>query len=257
MKKPVPNGKLALIKERIALPTSYSVTAAAEEFRNEIVLKARDVTAIDSALANTEAGEVCRDIRRHLKAVEDMRKELTLPLLDCQRLLKSLADDHILPLKDELARIELLATGWQLAENKRVEDARRAQEAEIARLEQERLAALAKLAQEAAAVAPAGQPDDEEAWHREQEAKKALDAVAAAKLAVQVAPPPVAQKARGQQMRQVLRYEVLDIAAVYAARPELCEVSIKPAAVLATCDPRFPVPGLKLWHEDKAIFTTR
>ncbi len=249
--------KLALIKEKIALPATYSATAAAEQFRNDLVLKAQDVQLIGSSIANEQAANVCRDIRRHLKAVEDTRKTLTAPLLDAQRLIKGVADDHVQPLKDELTRLEGLATGWQLAEQKRVEAEERARQEEIARLEKEKIEAEARAAQEAASVAPAGAVDDEEASNREQAAKREAEALAAQQRAVIVAPAPELVKARGQRMQRVLRYEVLDIRAVYAARPELCSVEIKPAAVLATCDPALPVPGLKLWWEEKTTFTTR
>jgi hypothetical protein len=248
--------KLVLVKEKITLPRTYSITGEAEDARNVLVLKAQDVAKVDSPLANTEAGEVCRDIRKHLKSVEATRQELTAPLLEGQRLLKALSDDHIEPLKAELSRIEGLATAFQLAEQERIAKEERERLAEVARLETERQAAIQK-AQETLVEAPAGSPDDEAAYEQSRQAQAQADALADQQRALLTQPVPAVQKARGQQTRKVLKYEVLDIKAVYAARPELCTLEIKPSAVLATCDPAYPIVGLRLWWEDKSVFTTK
>lgn len=245
---------MKLVKEKIVLPDSYSITSGAEESRNALVLKAQELAAITSVESQSQAADICRDIRQHLKTVENTRKELTAPLLEGQRLLMALSNDHTQPLKDELARIEGLATTFQLSEQQRVKAEEDARQAEIARLNKERLEAIAA---SQPVIAPAGAVDDEEAYNASRQAAAEADALAVQQRAVIVAPMPVVQKARGQQLRKVLRYEVLDIRAVYAARPELCGLEIKPSAVLATCDPAMQVPGLRLWWEEKATFTTR
>lgn len=68
---------------------------------------------------------------------------------------------------------------------------------------------------------------------------------------------PSAARATGQQFKRVFKYEVLDIHAVYLARPELCKLEIKASAVNATCVPEIPVPGLKMSWQNVALFTTR
>ena len=81
---------------------------------------------------------------------------------------------------------------------------------------------------------------------KEQELAKAASEVQV----VLAAPLPTKAKATGSTLRQMLRFEVLDIRAVYQARPELCTIEIKKSAVQATCVPEIPVPGLKLWYEN-------
>lgn len=68
-----------------------------------------------------------------------------------------------------------------------------------------------------------------------------------------------AARARGQQLKQVLRWEVTDIDALYKSRPDLCRIEPKASAIQASCVPGMPnLPfGLRLWWEDKATFTTR
>ena len=65
------------------------------------------------------------------------------------------------------------------------------------------------------------------------------------------APPPEKARAIGASTRRVVRWEVLDVRALYAARPELCTLEAKASAINATCFPEMPVPGLRLWWEDK------
>lgn len=68
-----------------------------------------------------------------------------------------------------------------------------------------------------------------------------------------------AARAQGQQLRQMLRWEVTDLMALVAARPDLCKIEPKASAIQATCVPEMPnlPPGLKLWWENKTSFTTR
>lgn len=240
-----------LIKESITLPAAYSVTGDAEEYRNALVLRAGQVTAVTSAAQNEQAGVVVREIRKHVKDVEAMRQTLTKPLLDAQRLLKSLADDHVTPLTVEISRIERLATDFQESERRRVAEEERKRQEEFTRLETQRLAAEAKATEAAQKMNTPKQLDA---------AVKAEEIAAQAEAKVQTllaAPMPTLQRAKGQAMKQYLRWEVTDIKALYAARPELCNVEPKPAAIQSTCVPEIPVPGLKLWWENKATFSSR
>ncbi len=242
---------MKLIEETIVLPAQYSATAESEELRNALVLKSRKVTQITTASENAEAGQAVRNLRTHIKGVEAVRVELTKPLLEGQRLLKALADDHCSPLKDEVARVEALATNYMEAEQRRVAAAEALRRKQFEEAEAKRIAAE-EAARKAAEkmTTPAGLAKAEKL-----EAKAIASEAAVQTIIAQ--PRPEMIKAKGQSMKQVLKYEVLDIRAVYAARPELCTIEIKPSAVLSTCVPEFPVPGMKLWYENKATFASR
>lgn len=124
------------------------------------------------------------------------------------------------------------------------------EEAELARLEAER--------KQAEADAKARKLQEE------RDARAADDAARVGAMQQQAddllrQPLPEAARAEGQSVREVLRFEVVDIKAVYAARPELCKIEIKPSAVNAVVFPvkganaankdETTVPGLRLWME--------
>ncbi len=252
---------MKLIKEIILLPPAYSADAESEENRNKLALRAQSITQITTAAENDIARCCAVDIRKHSKLVEAIRVELTAPLLNAQRQLKSLADDHLGPLTAELSRLERLATNFQEQERRRVQLEEQRRQEEIVRLERERLELEAKAAELAAKA------------NTEKQLDKAIAAetVAIAKneqvMAAVMAPPPVVARASGQQFKKVVRYEVTDLKKLYAARPELCNLEIKPSAVNATCMPfgnatfdqpdTEQVPGLKLWWENKTTFSSR
>jgi len=193
-----------------------SIDGEAEERRNELALEARKITSIATATENDTARNIAVEIRTHVKEVEAARVSLTKPLLDGQRMLKKLSDDHIAPLEAELQRLQRLATVFLEAEQVRVA-------AEMkARLE---LAAEAKTDADFAVIANEAMPAE--------------------------------AQAQGQTLRKVLKWEVTDLRALYLARPELCKLEAKASAINVSCVPEMPVPGLKLWWQNAATFTTR
>ena len=244
---------MQLITTQVILPQSLSIDGEIEQVRNELALQAISIKQIISADQNNEAAAIARSIRLHLKECETSRVEFTKPLLDLQRIAKAVVDTHIQPLKDELARLEGLGTNWMLAERRRVaaEEQQRQEsyhKAEAARLEAERKAQAAT----ARAKTEAG----------EDLAVKAVDKANAAAIKVQeiiAAPMPSTQRAKGQSVKQELCWEVTDIHALAAARPDLVRMEPNAAGIKSTCVPNMPnlPPGLRLWWEDKATFTTK
>ncbi len=172
---------LNLVKNPIPPVPLAAISESAELERNALATLGLEIQSITCAGENSQARDVCVAIRNHLKAVEAARTELTKPLLDGQRMLKRLADDHVEPLKAELDRIERLATKFAIE-------------------------------QEARAAADAKARMD-----------LAKEATTEADFAMVVNEPVVAaQKAQGQQLKQILRWEVTDIHALWCGwRPML------------------------------------
>lgn len=243
----------SLIKETIKLPVTYSVSGGAEERRNELALRGRGITTITTAAANEEAGAVVREMRAYVKSVEDMRVILTKPLLDGQRLLKALADDHVGPLKDEITRIERTGFAFVQAERRRIEEEERKRQEAFAKAEQERVEAEQKAAAAARKLA-----DDESKRNVNAVAKAEVKVIAAEEKvqAIIAAPPPEVARVAGQKVRKTLKYEVTDINALVKARPELCKIEAKASAINATCTPEMPnpPPGLRLWWEESTTY---
>jgi hypothetical protein len=196
----------------------FAVTPEAEERRNVLAESASTIRAVTTAAENLAARNVAVEIRTYLKDVEAIRTQLTRPLRDATALLKTVADDHVAPLAAELERLERIATAFAVAERTRAE------------------------AEEKARLDLAAEAKTEEQFQ-----------------AVMAEPTAAARVARGQQLRKVLRWEVTDIAALVKARPDLCKIEPKGSAIQAVCIPEMPnlPPGLKLWWEEKTVFTTR
>ncbi len=234
-----------LIRETITLPTLYSVPADSETARNELLSRARENTTITTSAEQNSAVECARHIRAALKDVEDTRTTLKKPLLDAGRQVDALAKDFVAPLTSELNRIERLVTNFQQAEQRRVAEEEAKRRAEIERLERERVAR--EVAARKAAEAITNEAELAAAIKVEEEARAAAEQ----QQAVIRAPLPEAAMAGGTSTRKVMRWEVTDLRALYAARPELCTIEAKASAINATCVPEMPVPGLKMWWEDK------
>lgn len=243
---------MQLIKEQINVPQLFSVDLEAEERRNDLIVASLSNTQVTNAAEQAVAVTNAREIRTYIKSVEDTRLELARPLIDAQKLLKSLADEHVGPLKEEMSRVERLVTQYQRAESDRVERERQAQIRAYEEAERKRIAAEEAAQKAAEKVNTQGQLD--RAIVKEQAAQDAAQAVQA----VLSAPLPTVNKAKGAALRKVLKWEVTDIFALVKARPDLCKIEAKGSAIQSTCVPEMPnlPPGLRLWWEDATSFRT-
>lgn len=281
---------LQLIKETITVtPFTYSVPEETDRALAELRASAEEITQIATPEQNAIAGQVAKRLRQTIKDIEAVRLERSRPLDAAKDKLIELERSRTVPLKQLCDGIEALGKQFIESERRRVAEEERKRQEEIARLERERIAKeqaieeerlkaereRQRLADEAAAKAAAiknkAKREAFEAEQRrmaEERAKKdaedeqarieAANAAEIASRAAIVAPLPEVQRTRGQTVKKVLRWEVTDIAALYAARPDLCKpVEVKPSAVQATCVPERPVPGLKLWWEESVIYTSR
>jgi len=72
-------------------------------------------------------------------------------------------------------------------------------------------------------------------------------------------PPPAPEpvKVAGIQTRTTWEYEVTDIQALFAARPDLVTLEPNPSAIRAALAADKPIPGLRYWQVNKATSTTR
>jgi hypothetical protein len=198
--------------------------------REQYLLCAGGIKSITTANENSMAGQTVVEMRKHVKAIEEMRTTRTRPLLDAQKLLKGFYDSHSENLLAEISRLQRLGTAYIEAENRRVAE----EEAERQREFQE--------AQQAqfSAQTPA----------QEMLARRKVNQVINT-------PEPEVNRAKGQTVKQILCYEVTDLMALVKARPDLCKIEAKTSAIKSTCHPNLPIPGLRLWFENQSIYTTR
>ena len=246
---------MQLTNEAITLPENYSVPIDATTFRDGLLVESSAIVLVGDAQTQDRATNMGREIQKHLKEVEEARQDLTVPLLTAQRRLMELKQEHCAPLEAEKKRLGGLVSGFQLAEAQRVLDEERQRNAEIMRLEDEREAARkAALKAVADAAATADTASEIAADVALAQAQENLAQAEAQTYTAIVAPLPEPVKAVGASTKMKLCHEVTDIHALYKARPELCEIKVKPSAVNAICKATDKIPGLKLWSEPVTSF---
>ena len=238
--KNIPEIKI-LIQEADLIPAEMILN------RNEYLQNADAIKSVTTAEQNQCAGECVVEMRKHVKAIEEMRVTRTRPLLDAQKLLKGFYDSHSENLLAEIGRLQRLGTAFIESENRRVEaeEKKRREEFEAAQRAQFALDDAARKAAESGSIT------------QQMLANRKLEAAKVSVQAVINAPEPVMEKAKGQTTKQVLKFEVLDILALVKARPDLCKIEAKASAINSTCHPNLPIAGLKLWFENVSTYTTR
>jgi hypothetical protein len=228
-----------------------SISAESEEYRNKLVMAAKTVTAITDNQTNLAARNAAVSLRQLLKDTEAERTRLNAPLLRGQRTLKAMSDEYCQPAYDELDRLERLAADYLQAEARRVERERQEQDATLSAMMAERL-----ILEHQATVAASSVTTEVEL------AKAiALEAIAnKAALAVQEqVSQPLARmdKARGQQMREIMAYEITDIEALRKAKPDCVKLVPSAAMIQELVCVGDGTPGIKTWTEYRSTFSTR
>jgi hypothetical protein len=242
---------LKLLQTQIEVPDGFMLDLSAVTKQVELVGRARLSERVTNPAEQSVAVDAARDIRTWVKEVRAAGKTLRDPLNRAAKQVKSIEDEYCAPLEREQERIERLVTDFQDKEARRVAEEERHRAQETARLEAERLE------REAAAVWAASDITDEQQLDAAIEAEcQAKEAEAKLQKAIAV-PLPEVRKAGGVATRKVLRWEVTDLHALYAARPELCKIEPKASAIQATCVPEMPVPGLRLWWENQTSVRTK
>lgn len=144
----------------VASPITATVPPEAYTVRDAALAKSKAIVEIKSKDDIEEAVARISVLKGLANGVEDMRKELTAPLLKGQRDIKAMADKFVTEPLAEVKRLEGLVSAFHQAEVAR-------QEAERRRIEQEQNAA-----RQAQAELEKAQRDKEAAARREEEARK-------------------------------------------------------------------------------------
>ena len=233
------------------LDNGIATTDEAREIASNLHTELAAVVAVNSPATQSTATEKARDAQSFLKRLEAARKDVKAPILDLGRKIDALADELAAPVKEEMKRVGGMVAKFQTAEAARVADEQRARQAaeqaamkakfEADRLAREAEATITSEADLAAAI-------------KAEEAAKAKEAEMYAEL---TKPQPAAVKASGSATRKVLRIEVTDIHALYAAAPHLVKLEANITAIKSTCDKNSHFPGLKLWEELDTSFRSR
>lgn len=231
-----------LALEKIA-DVSVAVAQDALERRDSAVSWAQmfdEVTTPEQQVAVVEAMRPLKEIE---KQVEADRKAVKAPVLDLGRMVDDKAKDFVKPVTAELQRLSALVAHYQFEERKKAAEAEAARQAELRRQEEERRKAEA------------------EARRIEEERRKAIEAGKPAPPPLPPPPAPVTTpslfreppKPAGLTVKDKWQFEVMDAAALYAARPDLCRIEVETAKVNAAISAGVrSIPGLRIWSELQA-----
>lgn len=252
---------------------SVAIIPAAQQAKDDALALAKPIVAVTNAQEQADAIAASAMMKSLTKQMEATREDVKKPVLEAGRLIDSTAKKYALELEAEIKRVEKLASDWQAEENRkaaairaeqeRLDEADRERErkalADIAaKAEQERranLAAIAAAADDAAREA-AQIKADQDAEARAEEARINGEACAqAGRDRIEAMRSAAAEKPQAARVTTYTDYELKDIRALYAARPDLCELSEKRGMILAALSiPGHPaIPGLYEFQQTKVM----
>ena len=217
-----------------------AIVPAALEARRVALAASGECKAIASAADLDAAGAALTAIKALTRSVEDSRKDVKAPVLDVGRRIDAVAKDYLAPLEAEGKRLSVLVGAFQEAARRKAERERE----EAARIQAEAVAEMARKQAEAMAAGDEAAADAARA--------EAADKIAEAQLAAINAEGP---KAEGIVTRTAWKFEVVDVDALFKARPELVLMEPNNAAIRAVIKASNgkPIPGLRIWQEAGAI----
>lgn len=266
---------------------SFAVTIIpeAQKAKEDALALATTITTVTTAAQQQDAIAAASMMKGLLRDVEKAREEVKKPVLEAGRTIDATAKAYAKELDAETKRVEKLASDYQIEQNRiaaalkaeeerKQREAREAEEAErrkeaeaLRRLQEEsdrarreELARIAK-AEDAVAREAAQKAADEAAAVRAEEARlvqaacreaeqQRLDAERERATAVMAIVPP---KAEGARVKTFMDYELKDIRALYAARPDLVELTERRSAILTAISipGQAAIPGLYVFETTK------
>jgi hypothetical protein len=229
-----------------------TLAPVAIQARGEALATARAITTVEDEFDQAVAVAALRELQGLSRKVEDARTTVKRPVLDVGKKIDRVAKDFCEELDTEGRRLgKILGIFQEKAQREAAAERERLRLAEEHRLEELRKE-QAKL--EETFVATVNSEDQSEAFqqlHRFEE--RANNELLAIKQQVACVAPP---KATGQITRTETKFELLDIAALHAARPDLTNIEPNGTAIRAALKAGArDVPGLRIWEE--TVVTTR
>jgi hypothetical protein len=218
-----------------------SATDAARATRDQLLIEAARVTAVADRLDADDAISVLRQLKTFLSEIEKQRELVKAPVLKLSRDIDGLARELVADVKTHESRISRLCGAFEAEERRKAEDARRAAEAEAARIAYEAAQATRKAIHTAVTPEAAVRATDEISG-------KAQTQIAEVRAAVVAPPKPAASTLRGD-----VCFEVTDIKALHAAEPNLVTLEPNGTAIrsIIKANPNIQLPGVRHWIEQK------
>ena len=223
--------------------TEIAIAPEARKLRDNLLVEIRKVTSVSDAFDADVAADVLKRATQLSRGIEADRSTVKAPVLALGKKIDALAKEIVAELDGEIGRVSRVLGAYQLAEKQKAEAAERLARDEARRIQAEAEQNARKAAQAA--------PTDTEALAA---ASEIMDTAAAKIVETRKAiVSTVAPKAADTAVRVDVCFEVDDIVALYAARPELVNLEPNGSAIRAICkaNPKLQLPGLRHWTEAK------
>jgi hypothetical protein len=233
---------------------SLTITAEAMLLRTRAIEKASKITAVTTAEEQATAVEAIAELKGLIKTMEASREDVKKPVLIFGRQIDAKAAEYKSDLETVAKHLNDMVQGFFREEAKKaaarqkflddMAEKKRQRESEEARVAAEEAERLRKEAQQAETV-----QDSLNLTAKAQEAEQLAEQ--AKERANDVGPAQVAGpvKVAGMTAKNVWKHEVIDINALYSARPELVKLEPKTALINAAISTCKIIPGLRIWEE--------
>lgn len=237
--------------------TRIEITPQFTSLKRAAVEEAQLCQAVNDPFTQGAATESLRALVRIQKQVEDDRQLVKKPVLDLGRQIDGTAQTFLSDVNSEVVRLKGLLSSYEIEQRKKaeaerqrqIEQQRKAQEAERVRLVE--LDRQRRETEEAARKAQQASTP--------QEATRALQAAVVAEekaeaLAAPVAQPvftaPVVHRAEGAVVQERWTFDLVDIHALYAARPDLVQLTPRTSVILTAIRAGLlEIPGINIRKE--------
>ena len=221
--------------ELFSKQTASVLKPEAEKKRDEVVATASGVECIKSPAAQQIAANCLLEIQGLLSSIEEGRKALKKPFDDFGKKIQTDVAALIGPLEAEKARLKKMMGEYQSELEQKAREEQAVRDREVERLAQER----EKLEQ----LAPTAETEA-----RREEINRQMGA----NLVEAEAPKPA-----GVSTRPVRKFRVLDLAKLYAARPDLVKLEERAAeinkVIRAPGNESVLIDGLELYTEMEVV----
>lgn len=250
---------------------TVAIIPEAQKAKEDALTLAKTITIVTNAAEQANAIAAASLMKGLTREMEKTRTTIKEPVLNAGRLIDATAKKYVAELDAESTRIERLASVYQAEENRKAAAIRAEQERRDREEREKEARALADIARKAdeerranlAAIAAAKDEEtrlaaqikaDQDAAARSEEARiNAEAAQEAERNRVMTMQTVVPEKPQAARVVVKMDYELKDIKALYAARPDLVELSERRALILAAISiPGHPaIPGIYEFESTK------
>lgn len=237
----------------------FTVTVIPEAYKakEDALTLAKTITVVTNPTEQADAVAASAMMKSLTREMEKTREHFKEPVLTAGRLIDSTAKKYCAELDTEIKRVEGLASAFQAEENRKAAAARAEQERIDREAREKETHALAAIAAKAeaerranlAAIAAAKDEEaklaaqikaDQDAEARAEEVRLNTEACQEAERnRILAQRQVVAVKPAAARVQTITDYDIVDLRALYLARPDLVELSPRRAMILAALS----IPG--------------